>query len=127
MIDKIIEIVGETVGLTREEMLSDMRHAFIIDGRAMVYAMARKIDPRKYTLSEIARKLNKTHGTVVHGLRVHDKSMEIDRYYFNKYNEALNMFYNWESGYIIEREEREIDTPYGKRIATITIKYNQYK
>lgn len=123
--EKIVEIICIANGLTKEELLSRNQCEYTADARFQVYALCRQVLRKENTLQKIGHYFGRNHSTIIHGLRRHADLYEQDRYYRNCYNDAIRLYEDWLNGYITEQKEQEIDTPYGKRKATIIIRYNK--
>lgn len=126
--EEILRCVCEANGLVRDDMMIKNRsYEYISDARYMLYSIARKIDSRTYSIRYIADFVSRKHSSILWGLRKHELKYENDKYYRKCYDESLSLYEDWSNGFITESKEEEIDTPFGKRKAILTTKYNKYE
>ena len=75
-IKEIQQTVAKRYAVTMEQMLSQERPQSVVTPRQLAMYIARKFTPK--SLPEIAEKFNKTHATILHGVRNIEKRLDTE-------------------------------------------------
>jgi chromosomal replication initiator protein len=75
-IDEIQEAVAKKFSVTMEQLLSPERTQSVVTPRQLAMYIARKFTPK--SLPEIAKQFEKTHATIIHGVRNIEKRLDVE-------------------------------------------------
>ena len=100
-IDKIKEIIE------KDGLVTKSRYRTFLDKRSFIYAMLHK---EGMSLVEIGKLFNKTHATIINGIRKHQAYQRFkDELYLHNVEEYREMFYEPKKIYVdlIEKDEKK--------------------
>ncbi len=125
-LDDIIEIVCEVTGVNENALVGRSRLNHEVEARHIFCSIALQ---NKYTLNQTAKRINRTHGTVIHSRYMCNILYEIDSYFRLCYDRAKQLLEDHLSGLITLEKDVLFDPKTGKFgsgiNAKVIIKYHE--
>lgn len=120
--DNTEAIVNKVFGL---KLVTETRQRPYVEARAVFYKLMR--DVYKKHLQTIGQKTNRTHASVINGVKNARDWIEIDHCFRNKYNEALSLVNSYNKtfeAYLPEDELAEQNFLLKQKIKLLTLQVN---
>lgn len=93
----LFQLVEDTMGITKEQVLSGKRTRHFVDARRIIAASLKR--NTGYKLWQISKSIgNKDHATVIYYLKAHDTLMEQDKNFRNNFNKIEVKFISYQNG-----------------------------
>lgn len=93
----LFQLVEDTMGITKEQVLSGKRTRNFVDARRIISASLKR--NTSYKLWQISKSIgNKDHSTVCYYLNAHNEMMKQDRNFKNNFNKIEGKFISYQNG-----------------------------
>lgn len=119
-IENIVNCISHCSRIPKKELISKNRQRHLVDARKMMYKLIREI--YGYPILHIAKHFKKNHATLIHQMREHDKLMDLDTRYAEKFNEIMELLLEDTSAFTTNKMLMQEKEYYKKRIAEINEK-----